>query len=67
MERTGHVIPYAMLAGTIGAVSNGLFSTFSATTPTGQWVGYQVLNGIGRGFGMQMVSACHIATHRPRY
>ncbi|KAK4133710.1 hypothetical protein BT67DRAFT_404167 [Trichocladium antarcticum] len=54
VERTGYVIPFAMLAGTIGAVSNGLYSTFSPTTPTAQWVVYQVLNGIGRGFGMQM-------------
>jgi MFS family permease len=60
VERTGYVIPYAMLSGTIGAISNGLYSTFSATTPTSQWVGYQVLNGVGRGFGMQMV--CNIVT-----
>lgn len=65
VERTGYAIPYAMAAGTIGAVSNGLYSTFSPTTPTAQWVGYQILNGIGRGFGMQMVrhpqSSCPVA------
>ncbi|KAH6842670.1 major facilitator superfamily domain-containing protein [Chaetomium sp. MPI-CAGE-AT-0009] len=51
---TGYVIPYAMLAAVIGSVSNGLYSTFSPTTPSAKWIGYQVLNGIGRGVGMPM-------------
>jgi len=55
VERTGYVIPYAMLSGIIGSVSNGLYSTFKPDTATSKWVGYQVLNGVGRGFGMQMV------------
>jgi hypothetical protein len=55
VERTGYVIPYAMVGGALGAISNGLYSTFTPTTPTERWVGYQILNGIGRGVGMQMV------------
>ncbi|EAQ84790.1 hypothetical protein CHGG_08804 [Chaetomium globosum CBS 148.51] len=51
---TGYVIPYAMLAAVIGSVSNGLYSTFSPTTPVGKWIGYQILNGVGRGVGMPM-------------
>jgi hypothetical protein len=48
-------MPYVMLSGAIGAISNGLFSTFSPTTSTGKLVGYQILNGVRRGLGMQMV------------
>jgi hypothetical protein len=45
-----------MLSAMVGAASNGLYSTLSPTTLTGQWVGYQIFNGVGRGMGMQMVS-----------
>ncbi|KAK3292403.1 major facilitator superfamily domain-containing protein [Chaetomium fimeti] len=51
---TGYVIPYAMLAAVLGSISNGLYSTFSPTTPPAKWIGYQILNGIGRGVGMPM-------------
>ncbi|GAB1316134.1 Efflux pump afoB [Madurella fahalii] len=54
VERTGYAIPYGMAAGVIGAITNGLYSTLSPTTPTALWVVYQVVNGIGRGLGMQM-------------
>ncbi|KAK4033297.1 major facilitator superfamily domain-containing protein [Parachaetomium inaequale] len=54
VQLTGYVIPYAMLAAAIGSISNGLYSTFSPTTSMSKWVGYQVLNGAGRGVGMPM-------------
>lgn len=59
VQQTGYVIPYAMLAAVIGSVSNGLYSTFSPTTSAAKWIGYQILNGIGRGVGMPMVSKHH--------
>ena len=59
VQQTGYVIPYAMLAAVIGSISNGLYSTFSPTTPAGEWIGYQILNGVGRGVGMPMVSKPH--------
>ncbi|EGS19997.1 uncharacterized protein CTHT_0044940 [Thermochaetoides thermophila DSM 1495] len=65
VERTGYVIPYAMLSGIIGSVSNGLYSTFKPDTATSKWVGYQVLNGVGRGFGMQMPVLAVQAALRP--
>jgi hypothetical protein len=49
-----------MLAAAIGSISNGLYSTFSPSTSMAKWVGYQVLNGAGRGVGMPMVSNCTI-------
>lgn len=49
------MIPYAVFGGVCSALSNGLFSDLTPTTPMVQWVGYQILNGVGRGFMMQMV------------
>ncbi len=37
------------------AVASGLFTTFTPSTPAGQWIGYQVLGGFGRGLVMQLV------------
>lgn len=56
VQRTGYVVPFAMAAAVIGSISNGLYSTFSPSTSTSQWVGYQILNGVGRGVGMPLVS-----------
>ncbi|KAK4187417.1 putative multidrug efflux system protein [Podospora australis] len=53
IERTGYVIPYALFSGMVGAISNGLYSTFTADTPSHQWTGYQILAGWGRGIGLQ--------------
>ncbi|KAK4665729.1 hypothetical protein QC763_403530 [Podospora pseudopauciseta] len=54
VQKTGYVIPYTIFSASIGAVSNGLCSTFSPTTPPVQYILYQILGGIGRGAGMQM-------------
>ncbi|KAL1838214.1 hypothetical protein VTJ49DRAFT_2941 [Mycothermus thermophilus] len=54
VELTGYVIPFALFSAIAGAVSNGLYSTLSPATSTAQWIGYQVLNGFGRGVGMPM-------------
>lgn len=36
------------------SISNGLISTFSPSTSTGKWIGYQILLGVSRGLGMQV-------------
>ena len=36
------------------ATGDGLLSTFSPSTSTGAWIGYQILFGIGQGIGLQM-------------
>jgi len=36
------------------AVGYGLLSTFTPSTSTGMWIGYQILFGVGRGCGLQM-------------
>lgn len=55
VSRLGYYLPWPILAGAISAIGNGLVSTFTPSTPTAKWVGYQILLGAGRGSGMQMV------------
>ncbi|ORY66156.1 major facilitator superfamily domain-containing protein [Pseudomassariella vexata] len=49
----GQYAPF-MIAGTIiMSIGAGLISMFAPDTPTGKWIGYQILFGAGVGFGMQ--------------
>uniref|UniRef100_V5F1K9 Major facilitator superfamily (MFS) profile domain-containing protein n=2 Tax=Kalmanozyma brasiliensis (strain GHG001) TaxID=1365824 RepID=V5F1K9_KALBG len=51
-KKTGHYAPQMLIPPVVGAVGAGLITTFSASTSEAKWVGYQVLYGIGMGFGM---------------
>lgn len=51
----GYYIPVALFASVLLSVGSGLIATFSPSTPTGKWIGYQILYGAGRGLGLQMV------------
>jgi hypothetical protein len=59
VSKLGYYLPWAIASGALAATANGLFSTFSPSTSVGAWVGYQMLSGIARGCGMQMVSPNH--------
>jgi hypothetical protein len=48
--------PWFFLGGIFMCVANVLFTRFHPNTPSSEWIGYQVLLGIGAGFGMQMPS-----------
>ncbi|EGO54307.1 hypothetical protein NEUTE1DRAFT_124580 [Neurospora tetrasperma FGSC 2508] len=54
VERTGYIIPYAVVAGILCSVSCGLMSTIDSGTHFGIIAVYQLINGAGRGFGTQM-------------
>ncbi|KAH8434236.1 uncharacterized protein LDX57_011874 [Aspergillus melleus] len=51
--KLGYYLPWSVASGVITAIGNGLVSTFSPSTSTGKWVGYQILLGAGRGLGFQ--------------
>ena len=55
VNKVGYYIPVALFAAVLLSVGSGLIATFSPSTPTGKWVGYQILYGAGRGLGLQMV------------
>lgn len=52
--RLGYYLPWSIASGILTSLGTGLISTFTPTTSTGTWIGYQILAGAGRGCGMQM-------------
>ncbi|KAF7516627.1 hypothetical protein G7054_g14076 [Neopestalotiopsis clavispora] len=66
VTKLGYYLPWPIASGALSAIGNGLVSTFTPTTTTGQWVGYQIILGIGRGAGMQMAMIA-IQTGLPGY
>ena len=54
VQRVGYYLPCIITSAIFLAVSGGLLSTFTADEPIANWVGYQVLLGVGRGCGLQM-------------
>jgi hypothetical protein len=54
--KTGYYLPWIVASTILMAIASGLLSTLAQDTQTAKWVGYEILIGIGRGCGMQMVS-----------
>ncbi|KAI2467936.1 putative MFS multidrug transporter [Annulohypoxylon bovei var. microspora] len=52
ITRLGYYLPWAVVAAAGTTVSAGLISTWSPSTPTAQWIGYQIIYGF-RGCGIQ--------------
>ncbi|ORY10726.1 major facilitator superfamily domain-containing protein [Clohesyomyces aquaticus] len=52
------VVPYAPVWGLVGniavAIGSGLLTTLTSSATAAQWIGYPILNGIGRGMALQM-------------
>ena len=56
VSRMGYYLPWALASGVITTIGNVLVSTFTVSTSTAVWIGYQIVLGAGRGCGMQIVS-----------
>jgi len=54
LNKIGYYIPICLFAAVLISVGSGLISTFSPVTPTGKWIGYQIILRVGRGLGLQM-------------
>jgi MFS transporter, DHA2 family, glioxin efflux transporter len=50
---TGYYQPFLLGGSALVAVGSGLIYTMDANTGTGQWIGYQILAGVGVGFAIQ--------------
>lgn len=55
----GYVIPLAALSTVLLSIASGLYSLLRPGSPTGWWVGFQVLAGVGSGLGLQVVRVVH--------
>ncbi|KAL1890872.1 hypothetical protein Sste5346_008013 [Sporothrix stenoceras] len=53
ISKMGYYLPWAVVGTALSAIGTGLLSTLSPTTPTGHWVGFQILAGAGRGMVFQ--------------
>ena len=62
VSKLGYYLPFGVASGILAAVGNGLFTTFTQSTTTGEWIGYQIVGGVGRGLGMQIVSFLPLRT-----
>ncbi|KAJ7251081.1 major facilitator superfamily domain-containing protein [Mycena rebaudengoi] len=49
----GYYTPLMIASSVMMAIGGGLITTFRTDTGTAHWLGYQVLFGLGTGFGMQ--------------
>lgn len=55
VSKLGYYLPWSIVSAILTSVGCGLITTWSPTTSTGEWIGYQIILGIGRGAGLQMV------------
>lgn len=52
--RLGYYMPFVIASTILLAIGTGLLTTFYPSMPEGKWIGYQILLGLGVGFGFQM-------------
>ena len=53
-SKLGYYMPFIYLSVALSAVGSGLFTTLSSETSTARLIGYQILYGVGSGFGFQV-------------
>jgi len=56
VSKFGYYMPWMIVSGVLAGIGNGLLSTMGVNTTTVEWVWWQIITGLGRGSGMQMVS-----------
>ncbi|ELR03674.1 hypothetical protein GMDG_06317 [Pseudogymnoascus destructans 20631-21] len=49
IQKLGYYLPWALSGTALDTIAYGLYSTLSPTTPVGNWIGYQILGGVGNG------------------
>ena len=52
-SRIGHYMPFVWIAAILLPVGAGLFTTYRVDMPTGKWIGYQIIYGLGVGAGFR--------------
>lgn len=61
-QKSGYYVPTMIMGPTILLVAEGLLTTFTPTTGSPHWIGYQFLAGFGVGLGMQTATLAVQAT-----
>lgn len=55
-RKVGYYTPWMYVSAILAPIGAGLITTFNTQTNHSKWIGYQVLYGLGLGFGMQQPS-----------
>jgi MFS family permease len=59
LTRVGYYTPFMIIGMSFLAVGLGLLSTLGIDTTVGQWIGYQIIAGVGAGLNLQVVTLKH--------
>ncbi|OJJ42585.1 hypothetical protein ASPZODRAFT_104998 [Penicilliopsis zonata CBS 506.65] len=52
--RVGYYLPFGVASAAFNLISTALLTTLTPTSSTGVWIGFQILQGVGRGLGFQV-------------
>ncbi|KAF4636816.1 hypothetical protein G7Y89_g1264 [Cudoniella acicularis] len=63
--RLGYYLPWAVGGSALASIGYGLISLYGVATPTGTWIGYQIIGGVGRGMSLQMPLLAIQSTLKP--
>ena len=64
--KLGYYLPWALASAVLASVGAGLLGTLEPSTSSAKWIGYQIIAGAGRGFGMQMPILAMQACVKPK-
>lgn len=53
ISKLGYYTPFFILSSILTSIGAGLLTTLTPSTPHSRWIGYQVILGVGYGFGAQ--------------
>lgn len=53
VSKLGYYTPFFLLSSVVAPIGAGLISTFDLDTSSARWIGYQIIFGLGLGFGTQ--------------
>ncbi|KAI1281633.1 major facilitator superfamily domain-containing protein [Xylaria sp. FL0933] len=54
ISKIGYVMPLGFFSSTVLSVASGLYSLLQPGSPKAEWVGFQIIGGIGSGAGLQV-------------
>lgn len=55
VSKIGYVIPVSIFSTIFLPIGTGLYSLLQPGTSSGQWIGFQIVGGVGFGAGLQLV------------
>ncbi|GFG16265.1 putative HC-toxin efflux carrier TOXA [Aspergillus udagawae] len=65
-SRFGHYVPFMWFGPLVLATGGGLYQLVRADSPRGQWIGFQILSGLGYGICSQMpILAVQVVLSKP--